>query len=111
MRCSAVIRQSRDPLTLPAGTCHRVPYYHSVKVVLLVWLQSTSYEGAQRLYVEGLRPWLATWQPTLDEFLASLLRSLVSEGAGGGEAGQAVAEWLGAAGLSQTYGFVLAWVV
>ncbi|EFN59233.1 hypothetical protein CHLNCDRAFT_138216 [Chlorella variabilis] len=53
-----------------------VPYYHSVKVVLLVWLQSTSYEGAQRLYVEGLRPWLATWQPTLDEFLASLLRSL-----------------------------------
>ncbi|KAL4853626.1 HVA22-like protein k [Chlorella vulgaris] len=53
-----------------------VPYFHAVKVVLLVWLQSSSYEGAQRLYREGLRPWLATWQPSIDDFLASLLRAL-----------------------------------
>lgn len=53
-----------------------VPYYHALKLLLLVWLQSPSYEGAARLYVEGMRPWLATWQPTLDDFLASMLRSL-----------------------------------
>lgn len=54
-----------------------VPYYHAAKLLLLVWLQSASYEGAARLYIEGLRPQLAAWQPALDEFLAALLRSLV----------------------------------
>lgn len=53
-----------------------VPYYHAVKLLLLVWLQSPAYEGAARLYVEGLRPWLARVQPQLDDFLAALLRSL-----------------------------------
>ncbi|PSC76496.1 HVA22 k [Micractinium conductrix] len=53
-----------------------VPYYHALKLLLLVWLQSPSYEGAGRVYLEGLRPYLARWQPTVDDFLASLLRSL-----------------------------------
>jgi hypothetical protein len=54
-----------------------VPYFHAVKLLLLVWLQSESYEGAQRLYYELLRPCLAQWQPLLDEFLAGLLQALV----------------------------------
>ncbi len=61
----------------------RVPYYHAVKLLLLIWLQSPAYKGAARLYVEGLRPWLARVQPQLDDFLAALLRSLVRRGWGG----------------------------
>ena len=63
-----------------------VPYYHAVKLLLLVWLQSPAYEGAQRVYIEGIRPWLLRYQPALDGFLAALLRSLVRGAAGGGGA-------------------------
>jgi hypothetical protein len=64
-----------------------VPYWPLVKVVLLMWLQSSRYEGAQRLYVEGLRPFLATWQHSIDDFLASLMRSLVRQARVVGRAG------------------------
>lgn len=65
-----------------------MPYYHAVKLLLLVWLQSPAYEGAVRVYLEGLRPWLARVQPQLDDFLAALLRSLVGRGAGAHRAAQ-----------------------
>ena len=37
-------------------------------------------QGAARIYVEGLRPWLLRWQPALDGFCAAVLTSLVRRG-------------------------------
>ncbi|KAI7840715.1 hypothetical protein COHA_005531 [Chlorella ohadii] len=53
-----------------------VPYYQLAKLVLLLWLQSPAYEGAQRIYIEGIRPWLLRYQPALDHGLAALLHAL-----------------------------------
>lgn len=75
-----------------------MPYYHAVKLLLLVWLQSPAYEGAVRVYIEGLRPWLLRWQPALDDTLAALLRAFVSgAGRGGGPwtAGRQRRRWQG----------------
>lgn len=41
---------------------------------------STAAEGAQRIYIEGIRPWLLRYQPALDHGLAALLHTLVSAG-------------------------------
>lgn len=70
-----------------------VPYYHAVKLLLLVWLQSPAYAGAQRVYLEALRPLLLRWQPVADDFLAALLRSLVGAGAGTGIGGGWQVAW------------------
>lgn len=41
-------------------------------------------EGAQRIYIEGLRPWLLKYQTTLDHSLAVLLHALVGAVSGCG---------------------------
>lgn len=38
---------------------------------------ATSAEGAQRVYIEGIRPWLLKYQTALDHGLAALLHALV----------------------------------
>ena len=79
-----------------------VPYYHPIKLLFLVWLQHGDYEGARRVYAELLRPLLAAWRPSLDDFLGALLRSLVGGSvrltgrgwAGGGESSSGERKWV-----------------
>lgn len=57
-------------------------FLQQVSPLLLAPLCFCSFFFWCSVYLEGLRPYLARWQPTVDDFLASLLRSLVCAGAG-----------------------------
>lgn len=52
------------------AVCTRLPIHHQPSLPCL------GAEGAQRIYIEGLRPWLLKYQPVLDQGLAALLHAL-----------------------------------
>lgn len=57
-----------------------MPYYNTLKLAFLLWLQAPRYGGAQRLQREVIQPLLARAQPHIDDFLAGVKYSLVRKG-------------------------------
>ena len=51
-------------------TSDRLPLYYHLKLLLLLWLQSTRYKGAQRLYTEVLQPTLSKYMGKVDGIVA-----------------------------------------
>ena len=52
-----------------AAAGQRFPGYHHAKLLLLVWLLSSRYQGAARVYRLLLRPALAKLRPSTEAFL------------------------------------------
>lgn len=48
----------------------RPPLYYHVKLAFLLWLQESRYQGARRLYVLFLRPFLREHQPQIDALIS-----------------------------------------
>lgn len=51
---------------------HYIPYYPTLKVAFLLWLQLPRYSGAYRLTNRFVRPFLKQVHPYVDAFMASL---------------------------------------
>lgn len=52
-------------------TARRFPGYYHLKLAFLLWLQSSSFQGARRLYVGHARPVLLKHERTTDQWLAA----------------------------------------
>ncbi|KAK9807260.1 hypothetical protein WJX73_004481 [Symbiochloris irregularis] len=48
------------------------PGYHHVKLLFLLWLQSSSYQGARRLYLNHARPFLLKHEHQADHLLGQI---------------------------------------
>ncbi|KAK9805122.1 hypothetical protein WJX72_000312 [[Myrmecia] bisecta] len=55
---------------------HRVPFYHHVKLLLLLWLQLPQFQGARRLYNEVFRRFLLRHEARMDAGLQSFAQAM-----------------------------------
>lgn len=53
-----------------------MPYYPTIKLALLLWLQVPRYSGAIRISSQFIRPFLRRAHPHIDAALAALQQSL-----------------------------------
>lgn len=53
-----------------------IPYYSTLKLAFLLWLQVPRYSGAQRLSIQFIRPFLHRYYPMIDQTLHSFFFSM-----------------------------------
>jgi len=81
IKMSLVLRKKRENLLDKASfdvclPCCRVPYYSTIKLAFLVWLQAPRYSGALRLSAEFIRPFLWHTHASIDAALSAVHHAL-----------------------------------